>query len=261
MPRPGAIADACGRALRRSVPAIAATCIVLAVGAGVWFGYRFVTTSSRYAITSIEVRGASRVSADEIRAAIPVRLGHNVFKADLAGVGARLRNHPWIAEASAHRILPDTLVVEVREHVPAAIAVLGEPYLVDRQGHAFKRAQLDAGDGDGLPVITGVDRAAYQRDPRSGAASIQSALDALASWREPGSRPAIGEIHIDPLGAITLRTYEHGASIQLGQVDLPARMHTFDAAWAELSELERTRARAIHLDARTDHVIVAFAKD
>jgi hypothetical protein len=38
-------------------------------------------------------------------------------------------------------------------------------------------------------------------------------------------------------------------------------MHTFDLAWAELSDAERQRTRAIHLDARTDHVTVAFAQD
>jgi hypothetical protein len=38
-------------------------------------------------------------------------------------------------------------------------------------------------------------------------------------------------------------------------------MHRFDTAWAGLSEDERHRARAIHLDARPDHVTVAFAKD
>jgi len=38
-------------------------------------------------------------------------------------------------------------------------------------------------------------------------------------------------------------------------------MHTFDAAWAGLSDAERARARSIHLDARPDHVTVAFVKD
>jgi hypothetical protein len=38
-------------------------------------------------------------------------------------------------------------------------------------------------------------------------------------------------------------------------------MRTFDAVWAELAEPERARARTFHLDARSDHVTVAFAKD
>src|SRR5436190_4716348 len=51
VPPPRTIADACGRALRRSLPAAIAAFALLGVGAGLWLGYRFVTTSSRYAIT------------------------------------------------------------------------------------------------------------------------------------------------------------------------------------------------------------------
>ena len=36
------------------------------------------------------------------------------------------------------------------------------------------------------------------------------------------------------------------------------RMQTFDAVWGQLTDTERTRALAIHLDSRPDHVTVAF---
>src|SRR5689334_5731552 len=62
VPRPHAIADACGRALRRSLPAAIAACAVLGVTGALWLGYRFVTTSSRYAITSIEIHGTHHLS-------------------------------------------------------------------------------------------------------------------------------------------------------------------------------------------------------
>src|SRR5678815_2210741 len=81
MPPPRALADACGRALRRSLPAAIAACALIGLAGTLWLGYRFVTTSSRYAITSIEIRGVHRLSADEVRAALPVALGDNVFLA------------------------------------------------------------------------------------------------------------------------------------------------------------------------------------
>ncbi len=263
IPRPPAIADACGRALRRSLPALAATAAITGVGSGIWLGYRFVTTSERFAISSIEVQGASQLTADEVRAALPVELGTNIFATDLDTIEIAVRAHPWIESATAHRILPDTLVVEIREHVPAAIAQLGELYLVDDTGHPFKRAQLEAGDGAGLPVITGLDRASYRRDPAGTAQTMLAALAALAHWRTGEDRPAIGELHVDSHHTITFRTFDTGAAIQLGPLgaDLGARMQTFDAAWTELTDAERTLVRTLHLDARPDHVTVAFAKD
>lgn len=262
VPRPRVIVDACGHTLRRSLPAIAATCAITAAGSGLWLGYRFVTTSSRFAIDDIKVHGGARLSADEIRTALPVKVGDNVFTANLGQISDELRSHPWIASAEAHRILPHTLIVEVREYEAVAMVMLGELYLVDAVGHPFKRAELEVGDGEGLPIVTGVDRASYAADPTKTAQTITVALGALATWRASG-RPAIGEVSVDAHGGLTFRTYDHGTAIQLGTPgpELAARMHTFDTAWAELSDGERTHARAIHLDARPDHVTVAFAKD
>jgi len=285
VPRPRAVADACGRALRRSLPTIAATSAIALVGAGAWASYRFITTSDRFAIRTIEIRGESHLTEEQVRAALPVQLGDNVFATNLDKLTRALRETPWIASATAHRVLPDTIVVEIREHAPAALVELGGLYLVDTSGHPFKRAQLEAGDGAGLPVITGLERSAYEQDPDATATLVTDALAVLEAWGQDPTRPAIGELHLDARHALTLRTYEHAIAIQLGPIDplvphgpqaheaprgshatstpgagdeLAARLRTFDAAWADLSDAERTRARAIHLDARPDQVAVAL---
>ena len=258
MPRPAQLADACGKMLRRSAPAAFGLAIALALGGTAWAGYHFVTTSPRFAITTIEVRGNHHLSTDQIRAELPARAGDNVFATNLGGLVRELRAEPWIAKASAHRILPHTIVIEVVEHEPAAVADLGGLYLVDASGHPFKRYAIE--DGAGLPIITGLDRTTYVTDPDATATQITSALAALATWRTDGDRPAIGEVHLDPHGALTLHTTDQATAIQLGAPDaaVSARMQTFDAVWGQLTDTERTRALAIHLDSRPDHVTVAF---
>src|SRR5262245_11405022 len=72
-PKPKQIVDGCGRALRRGVPAIVATCAITLLGTGLWLGYRFVTTSDRFAIEQIQVTGNVRLSADQVRAAMPTK--------------------------------------------------------------------------------------------------------------------------------------------------------------------------------------------
>jgi cell division septal protein FtsQ len=263
MPRPRVVVDACGRALRRSLPAIGVTAGLTAVGFGLYAGYRFLTTNERFAITTIEIRGEHHLSEDQIRARLPVHLGDNVFETNLGAVADAARALPWIRSADARRVLPHTIVIDLKEHHPVAVVELGELYLVDAQGHPFKRAQLEGGDGAGLPVITGLPREAYEAAPEEAAKAIVAALDALAIWRSDPARPAIGELHLDAHHALTLRTYERATAIQLGAIgpELPARMQTFDAAWAELSEPERLRARAIHVDARIDQVTVALTSN
>ena len=280
LPKPSAIVIGCGRVLRRSLPAMIVICAVTAIGGSAWAGYRFVTTSTRFAITSIDVHGNKHVSADQVRAALPVAVGDNVFSANLDSLTRELHANPWVASADAHRLLPHTLVIEIHEHEAVAVADFGGLYLVDAKGLPFKRAQIDADDGVGLPIITGLDRAAFLADPASAAKTITSALAALTTWNTGKDRPTIGEIHVDLHGALTLHTYETATAIQLGALASPAlpgdlapptggaaaidlglaaRMRTFDVAWGQLDISERARARAIHLDPRLDHVTVAFS--
>jgi cell division septal protein FtsQ len=263
LPRPSAIADACGRLVRRSLPAAAALAALAVLGGALWAGYRWLTRSPRFAITEIAVHGAHRVDPEALRSRLPIHLGDNVF-ADLTAAARAAGADPWIAAVDVRRMLPHTIVVELREHTAAAVAALGEDelYLVDAAGRPFKRAAFAAGEADGLPIVTGLDRAAFAADPATALATLRAAIAMVDRWRA-ASRPAIGEVHIDPHGAIALHTYDPAIAIQLGALgdDAGARLHAFDTAWAGLSAAERARARAIHLGARPDHVTVAFATD
>lgn len=255
VPRPAAMADACGRALRRSLPAAAALGVLVAVGGTAWASYRFVTTSPRFAITEVVIHGNRHVAAVDLRS---VRVGDNVFATSLDEVVRELRANPWIADAEARRILPHTIAIEVRERTAVAVAELGGLYLVDASGHPFKHASDD--EGAGLPVLTGLDRAAYAAAPDAVAAQLQGALAALDDWRGIGDRPAIGEVHLDPHGALVLHASDSPTAIDLGPPgELAARLRAFDAAWAALTAAERTRARTVHLG--SDHATIAFAKN
>lgn len=260
LPRPSLVADACGRALRRALPAMVGLAVLGAIGGSAWAGYRFVTHSPRFAIDQIAIRGNHHLTADQIRALLPIHAGDNVFATDLGSVTRELRANPWIERADAHRELPHAIVVEVRERDAIAAVDLGGLYLVDAAGSPFKRAELAAGEADGLPIVTGLDRTRYLADPAAAGRLVQAALGALAQWRAQPDRPAIGEVHLDPRGALTLQTFDRATAIRLGAIDaaLPARMHAFDAAWSALSADERDRATAIHLDSSSDHVTVAF---
>lgn len=260
---PRVIANACGRTLRR----LSTVGLVLAVIGGLSgftaAGYHFATTSPRFAIQSIAIQGNRHVTEQQVLAALPVALGDNVFRADLDGVIHSLRANPWIADANAHRILPDTISIDIHEHKPVALADLGGLYLVDAAGRPFKQAAIESGEARGLPVVTGISRTRFTANPPEAEQLIARAMRALEAWRGEAARPQIGEVYISPFGALTFRTYDVATEIQLGVIDaeLPLRFRTFDTTWAELGEAERARARAIHIGSHSDHVTVAFAKD
>jgi hypothetical protein len=108
-------------------------------------------------------------------------------------------------------------------------------------------------------MITGLDRDAYVRDPEGTAQAIRDALAALGAWRADPARIAIDEIRIGRSGDIALRSADTQVRIGRPGPALATRLAAFDAAWAALSDDERSRARAVHLDTRPDHVTLAFA--
>jgi cell division protein FtsQ len=263
---PRGLVIACGRAMRRAAPALLVLTAAGAVGAGAFAGYRFITTSPRFAIDSIEIQGAHATSADDLRARLPIALGDNVFLADLDAVEARLEAEPWIADAAVRRRLPRTIEIDIVEREAAAVVELDGLYLADADGRPFKRARLDLGEGQGLPVVTGIARDTLRDDPTAAADRVKRALGTLAAWTADGAaRPTIGEVRVDERFAVTLFTYDDAIAVRLGEADgepLRDRLGRFDAAWAALSPDERVRTRAIHLDhdTRPDHITVAFER-
>lgn len=98
--------------------------IVLAIIAGIliFASYRAAASASFFQVRKVELQGASRVSADEILAI--VRKGAEntgVWKADLAGMNARLESLPWVKTAVVSRVLPDGIRVRITERVPRAV--------------------------------------------------------------------------------------------------------------------------------------------
>jgi len=263
LPSWSAIGAACRRALVRAVPALIALGAIAAASTAAWFGYHWLTTSDRFAVETIEVHGAERLSADRVRALSGLDLGDNVFLVDLAGVERSLENEPWIASATATRELPDRIIVEITERTPAALVELGGLYLADADGLAFKRAAIERGEGQGLTVITGIARDDYLADEPAAQATIRAAHEAATAYTRGEGRPGLGEIHVDSRQGLTLVTYDTALSLHLGKTSngaLPLRLAAFDAAWSALDEQERAQASVIFMDNETnpDRITVRF---
>jgi cell division protein FtsQ len=263
LPRPRVVVEACGRALRRAAPSLLAVLAVGAVGGGAWGVHHWLTTSPRFAVATIAVRGSHVLSDDEVRELLPFHAGDNVFSVDTGAAERALAAEPWIARARVTRHLPRTVTVDVTERTPAAVVAADGLYLVDAAGRPFKRAELARGEGEGLPVVTGVPRPLFASAPDEAAARVQHALAVLAAWTTGGARPAVGEVRVDQHGA-TLFTFDDAVAVRVGDADgaeLATRLRRFDAAWAALSPDEQRRARAVHVDSdtRRDLVTVSFA--
>jgi cell division protein FtsQ len=237
---------------------VAGVALVIGVsGTVAWAARRYVMTTPRFAVATIDVSGERHRTSDEIADTAGLSRGANVFSVDLDRARARLLADPWVSEATLARRLPGTILVQVSEREAGAIVALGDSYLASRDGEIFKR--LEAGDPADLPIITGLTPEAVAADREGTAQSIRRALD-LASDYDHGplaQRAPLQEIHLEGGGAVTLIVGKSAVSLNLGE---PPFRKKLDQASRVMTELERRGAKAdtIMLDneARPERVVV-----
>jgi cell division septal protein FtsQ len=247
---------------RRSLPGLIGLALIGALALGAVLGHRWLTSSPRFALAVIELEGNRTLDRAHVLARLGAAPGDNLFELDLGAVRTALEREPWISSARVRRRLPDRLVVEIEEHRAAALVALGDMYLADEAGRVFKRAAPERGEGEGLPIVTGITRSEYQRDPAGSAARIRDGLALARAWAAAPDRPRLGEVHLDRRRGPTLLTYDGPIAVRVGRGPVDAvqeRLRAFDTAWESLEADERSAAEVVHLDRSSAPDRVTFA--
>lgn len=138
----GALALALALLVGFRVPQMAGTAIGEAIGdAG--FTVRHVEVAGNRHVSTLDI---SNIIFHQGSAAMPL--------VDLADIRGQLLRYGWVKEARVSRRLPDTIVVDIIERVPAAIwQHEGQLSLVDVEGHVL--APAGGGVAADLPQVIG----------------------------------------------------------------------------------------------------------
>ncbi|OGQ50266.1 MAG: hypothetical protein A3I09_02975 [Deltaproteobacteria bacterium RIFCSPLOWO2_02_FULL_47_10] len=119
--------------------------------------YQLVFERSLFIVKNIEVDGRLvHLSSDDIKTYSGIKLGDNLFSADLKKIQKSVAANPWVLEVAVSRKIPSTIWIYVNEHVPAALLAADEVYMIDEEGDIFK--DLDGMDEKNLPILTGLSR-------------------------------------------------------------------------------------------------------
>jgi len=139
---------------RPPLPVVIPIAVVASLAIGALFGSPLVAAARSWIggepvhLEAIFVRGAERLSLEEIAASTGLSRGAEWSAIDPRDVEAKLIEHPWIAEASAVRLPTGRVLVRIVEQDPRALIALGKPaqdFAVNQQGDPFAPA------GDRVP--------------------------------------------------------------------------------------------------------------
>jgi cell division protein FtsQ len=218
------------------------------IGAG-RLAVRHVVASPRFAVREIQIPVSAHLSRDEVLDLAEVDEGDRLLALDTEPMAARIAAHPWVKTVRVHRQLPSTLIIDITERRAAAAVTLGSLYLLDETGHPFKKATME--EADGLPVLTGIDRAQYAEAKEASEAAFREALGLLAEYTARPGRPALSELSIDPRLGFSLFLLDGGAEVRLGRDEFGKKLARLDQIFEAVKvngAVGLNALRVVHLD-------------
>jgi len=172
-----------------------------------------------FALHRVEVRGELRhVDEGSIRLVAKRGVRGNFFTVNLVEVRTAFEKLSWVREARISRRWPDTLIVELAEHIPMARWNAGA--LVSTEGEVFNAAV-----GAELPALSGIEGSGHE---------VAAAYHRYGELLAPLGLD-IRELSLSPRRAWRLKTGS-GMEIALGRKDVETRLRRFVAQYQKISE-------------------------
>lgn len=181
------------------------------------FAYGFFVRSDSLRIADVQVRGNTIIDRAGILRRADIKPGDNILSVNLSVARRRLQAEPWIAEVRINRILPKTIVIDVREHEPMAVMTWGGGFLINRRREVFKR--LEPADPASLPAISGVDFNHLDDAGRSTSPVLNAALDVIETVTAlEGRMPGVNlkKVVADRDTGLTLYAFDAVDEVRLG---------------------------------------------
>lgn len=243
----------------RAFASVASAIGVLALaGIGGREGHRWLVTTDRFNAREVIVTGAEHTSRAEVMRAAGISPERNVLSIDCEAAAKAIEGLPWVSRARVTRRLPGHVEVSVEERSAVALVSAGGMYLVGADGTLFKRAVPS--DPSDLPVVTGIDRESFERDPAGAREAVRDALALLADVEASavGAPLRIDEVHCEPTGDLSIVV--GGAHVWLGRGPYRAKLTRLRVVMREL-ERRALRPSEIHLesDRHPERVTVRMA--
>lgn len=117
-------------------------------------GASSIMADAGFRLDAVHIQGANAMAQEDILIAAAVQKGAPIFGLDLNALRARVESVGWVQEVKVVRLLPNTLVVAVKQRRPIAVwQHAGKTAMIDDAGRVIVEA--DPSRFPGLPLVVG----------------------------------------------------------------------------------------------------------
>jgi cell division protein FtsQ len=228
--------------------------VLLMGGFGVYLTLRL---HPRFAVNRVVLEGIPESRRAEAEELTDGWIGKPLLFADIAGPVTALSGRPWVASASARRVVPDTVVVRIVARPPVALARKGgEIWTVDRSGVWLgPYAGRGVGRDDDFVVID-------PGETPDGVARGAAFLETLRT-EDPELLARVSELGVNPDGFRLVDRVARATLLFAPDADEPGRAAPIWRAFLALRpELERHALTTAEVDLRfADRIVLKAPAD
>jgi cell division protein FtsQ len=175
----------------------------------------FVLENQYFSVREIQVRGADKVSGNEIVTIAGLRQGMSIWRVELDHIEKKIARHPWVRRVLVRREFPSRIIIDVEERTPKAIVALRKLYYVDSDGAVFK--EVAPGENVKFPLVTGLRAEDVMAADPAVRRRIRDAMR-LAELMAQRSH-SLSEIHFDALDRLVVYTTSYPVALHMGWGD------------------------------------------
>jgi cell division septal protein FtsQ len=208
--------------------------LLVIVAAALLGAVGWITTSAHFAVTAIEVRGASRVPVARILAAAAIAPGANLWTIDSRGAIARIEGMSEIRRADLVRELPNRVTIVVEERRPFTLVHAGRLHWMDEDGRVLgEEARAVAPE---VPVISGLSEDELASMRTSPGPKARAAIALIRALLRSGSAltSEISEIDMSRAEGPVLYTVD-GVEVRLGAEEWDERLARLEGVLAQVA--------------------------
>ena len=216
-----------GKLFTRAVSMAFMGAILLAVSVALLAGYRWLTTVNYFALQSATITGCSRLSEEHIRQVAGLSPGVNVLSLSMDRMRSDLAREPWVDAVTVKRVLPGTVVVDVKEKAPSyLVQYQGTLYYADEVGRIIDK--VEPGQFVSLPQIE------VEAGMEKHLALLADLRRAVAEHQVPFDFGQIAWLRLSWGRGLEIRLMDPGILLCLGSKEWRRNLSRMNLVWTDL---------------------------
>jgi cell division protein FtsQ len=216
------------RSLLTYVPLALRIGVIAIIALIAFVGYRAAASASFFQVRTIETRGASRASVDDIKNVIRRDVNETgVWRADLQQLSGHLERLPWVRTAVVTRVLPDGIRVRITEREPKAVVRNAAGRFIWVDDDAVYLGEMSPADQMPAFFLRGWNEEDSSTARTENRDRVKKFLELQRDWSGQGISERVSEVNLLDLRDVRVQLAGDDSQIEvrLGSQDQSARLN------------------------------------